>query len=237
MYQRVILKLSGEAMKGDTSYGIDPKTVKKIALEIKEVFALGVQIGVVIGAGNLWRGVTGEELGMDRAQADYMGMLGTIMNGLALQDALEAIDVPSRVMSALTIQEVAEPYIRRRAIRHLEKNRVVIFVGGTGSPFFSTDTAAGLRAAEIDASVILMAKNNVLGVYDKDPNKHNDAVLYEELTLQEVLEKKLLVMDSTAASLCKDNKINIIVFDMNKPGNIKKAIMGEKLGTLVMWEE
>ncbi|HHW79645.1 MAG TPA: UMP kinase [Acholeplasmataceae bacterium] len=237
MYQRVILKLSGEAMKGDTAYGIDPKTVKKIALEIKEVFALGVQVGVVIGAGNLWRGVTGEELGMDRAQADYMGMLGTIMNGLALQDALEAIDVPSRLMSAVTVQEVAEPYIRRRAIRHLEKNRVVIFVGGTGSPFFSTDTAAGLRAAEIDAEVVLMAKNNVLGVYDKDPNKHNDAKLFEELTFQEVLEKKLLVMDSTAASLCKDNKINIIVFDMNKPGNIKKAIMGEKLGTLVMWEE
>src|SRR5690554_3322983 len=223
MYQRIILKLSGEALKGDTSYGIDPKTVNKIASEIKEIYALGVQVGVVVGAGNLWRGVTGEQLGMDRAQADYMGMLGTIMNGLALQDALESIDVSSRVMSAIPIQEVAEPYIRRRAIRHLEKNRVVIFVGGTGSPFFSTDTAAGLRAAEIDASVILMAKNNVLGVYDKDPNKHNDAVLYEELTLQEVLEKKLLVMDSTAASLCKDNKINIIVFDMNKPGNIKKA--------------
>ena len=237
MYQRVILKLSGEAMKGDTSYGIDPKTVKSIALEVKEIYALGVQIGVVIGAGNLWRGVTGEELGMDRAQADYMGMLGTIMNGLALQDALEGIDVPCRVLSAIPIPEVAEPYIRRRAIRHLEKGRVTVFVGGTGSPYFSTDTAAGLRAAEIDAEVILMAKNNVMGVYDKDPKKHKDAKLYNELTLQEVLEKKLMVMDSTAASICKDNRINIIVFDMNQKGNIKKAVTGQKLGTLVKWEE
>ncbi|MCR1808862.1 UMP kinase [Haploplasma modicum] len=237
MYQRIILKLSGEAMKGNTNYGIDPKTVHNIALEIKEIYALGVQIGVVIGAGNLWRGVIGEELGMDRAQADYMGMLGTIMNGLALQDALEGIDVPSRVMSAINVSEVAEPYIRRRAIRHLEKGRVTIFVGGTGSPYFSTDTAAGLRAAEIGADTILMAKNGVEGVYDKDPKKFADAVLYNELTLQEVLEKNLLVMDSTAASICKDNKINIIVFDMNKKGNIKKAVMGEKLGTVVKWEE
>lgn len=237
MYQRVILKLSGEAMKGDTSYGIDPKTVKKIALEIKEIYALGVQIGVVIGAGNLWRGVTGEELGMDRAQADYMGMLGTIMNGLALQDALEEVSVASRVMSAIPIPEVAEPYIRRRAIRHLEKKRIAIFVGGTGSPYFSTDTAAGLRAAEIDAEVILMAKNSVSGVYDKDPKKYSDAVLFSELTFQEVLEKGLMVMDSTAASICKDNHINIVVFDMNKSGNIKKAVMGEKIGTLVKWEE
>ena len=156
MYQRIILKLSGEAMKGDTNYGIDPITVKGIASEIKEIYALGVQIGVVIGAGNLWRGVTGEQLGMDRAQADYMGMLGTIMNGLALQDAMESIGVPSRVMSAIPISEVAEPYIRRRAQRHLEKGRVTIFVGGTGSPYFSTDTAAGLRAAEIGADIILM---------------------------------------------------------------------------------
>lgn len=237
MYQRVILKLSGEAMKGNTNYGIDPKTVKEIALEIKEIYDLGVQVGVVIGAGNLWRGVTGQELGMDRAQADYMGMLGTIMNGLALQDALEGIDVPSRVMSAIPIPEVAEPYIRRRAIRHLEKGRVTIFVGGTGSPYFSTDTAAGLRAAEIDAEIILMAKNNVSGVYDKDPKKFNDAKMYNELTLQQVLEQKLLVMDSTAASICKDNHINIVVFDMNQKGNIKKAALGEKIGTLVTWEE
>lgn len=237
MYQRIILKLSGEAMKGQTNYGIDPTTVKNIALEIKEVYALGVQIGVVIGAGNLWRGVIGEELGMDRAQADYMGMLGTIMNGLALQDALESIDVPSRVLSAVAVSEVAEPYIRRRAIRHLEKGRVTIFVGGTGSPYFSTDTAAGLRAAEIGAKTILMAKNGTKGVYDKDPRKHDDAVMYGTLTLQEVLEKNLLVMDSTAASICKDNKINIVVFDMNEKGNIKKAVMQEKIGTMVTWED
>lgn len=237
MYQRIILKLSGEAMKGDTPYGIDPKTVKKIALEIKEVYALGVQVGIVVGAGNLWRGVIGEELGMDRAQADYMGMLGTIMNGLALQDALESIEVPSRVVSAINVSEVAEPYIRRRAIRHLEKGRVTIFVGGTGSPYFSTDTAAGLRAAEIGASTILMAKNGTKGVYDKDPRKHDDAKLYQELTLQEVLEKNLLVMDSTAASICRDNKIDIVVFDMNEAGNIKKAVMQEKIGTMVKWED
>lgn len=237
MYQRIILKLSGEAMKGDTPYGIDPKTVKKIALEIKEVYALGVQVGIVVGAGNLWRGVIGEELGMDRAQADYMGMLGTIMNGLALQDALESIEVPSRVVSAVNVSEVAEPYIRRRAIRHLEKGRVTIFVGGTGSPYFSTDTAAGLRAAEIGASTILMAKNGTKGVYDKDPRKHDDAKLYQELTLQEVLEKNLLVMDSTAASICRDNKIDIVVFDMNEAGNIKKAVMQEKIGTMVKWED
>lgn len=237
MYQRVILKLSGEAMKGDTNYGIDPKTVNSIASEIKDIFDLGTEIGVVIGAGNLWRGAIGEELGMDRAQADYMGMLGTIMNGLALQDALESIGVPSRVMSALPISEVAEPYIRRRALRHLEKGRVVIFVGGTGSPYFSTDTAAGLRAAEIGAKVILMAKNGVEGVYDRDPRVHDDAELYRTLSLQEVLEKRLLVMDSTAASICKDNEIDIVVFDMNKHGNIKKATMGTKIGTLVKWEE
>lgn len=237
MYQRIILKLSGEAMKGNTPYGIDPKTVKKIALEIKEVYALGVQVGVVIGAGNLWRGLIGEELGMDRAQADYMGMLGTIMNGLALQDALESINVPSRVLSAISVSEVAEPYIRRRAIRHLEKGRITIFVGGTGSPYFSTDTAAGLRAAEIGASTILMAKNGVSGVYDKDPKKHDDAKLYQELTLQEVLEKNLLVMDSTAASICRDNKIDIVVFDMNVNGNIRRAVMQEKIGTMVKWED
>lgn len=237
MYQRIILKLSGEALKGDTSYGIDPKTVNKIASEIKEIYALGVQVGVVVGAGNLWRGVTGEQLGMDRAQADYMGMLGTIMNGLALQDALESIDVSSRVMSAIPISEVAEPYIRRRAIRHLEKGRVTIFVGGTGSPYFSTDTAAGLRAAEVGADVILMAKNGVMGVYNKDPKYHKDAVLFEELTLQEVLEKNLLVMDATAASMCKENKINIVVFDMNVKGNMKKATLGDKIGTLVTWED
>jgi len=237
MYQRIILKLSGEAMKGDTNYGIDPKTVKEIALEIKELYQLKVQIGVVIGAGNLWRGATGEELGMDRTQADYMGMLGTIMNGLALQDALEGIGVSCRVLSAIPISAVSEPYIRRRALRHLEKGRIVIFVGGTGSPYFSTDTAAGLRAAETASDVILMAKNKVSGVYDKDPKKHKDAKMYDVLSLQEVLEKKLLVMDSTAASICKDNKIDIVVFDMNVKGNMKKAVNREKIGTLVRWEE
>lgn len=237
MYQRVILKLSGEAMKGKTAYGIDPETVKGIALEIKEIYALGVQVGVVIGAGNLWRGVTGEQLGMDRAQADYMGMLGTIMNGLALQDALEGLDVPSRVMSALTTSEIAEPYIRRRAIRHLEKGRVAIFVGGTGSPYFSTDTAAGLRAAEIGAEIVLMAKNGVEGVYDKDPKQFEDAKLYKKLTLEDVIKKELKVMDSTAASICRDNRINIVVFDMNKKGNMRKAVSKEDIGTYVQWED
>lgn len=233
MYQRVVLKLSGEAMKGNSSTGIDPRTVKEIALEIKNVRDLNVEVAVVVGAGNLWRGKTGEELGMDRAQADYMGMLGTIMNGLALQDALEQIGVPTRVMSAIPTSAVAEPYIRRRAIRHFEKGRVVVLVGGTGSPYFSTDTTAALRAAELDCDIILMAKNGVDGVYDKDPRKHNDAVLYKKLTHQEVLEKNLAIMDSTAASLCKDNHINILVFNMNTKGNIVKAVSGDSIGTIV----
>lgn len=237
MYQRVILKLSGEALKGNGTYGIHPTTVKGIATEIKEIYELGVQIGIVVGAGNLWRGTTGEELGMDRAQADYMGMLGTIMNGLALQDALESISVPTRVMTVLPVSAVAEPYIRRRAIRHFEKNRVLIFSGGTGSPFFSTDTAAALRAAELNADIILMAKNGVEGVYNKDPRKFKDATMYNELTQDQVLLKKLKVMDSTAASICRENKINILVFNMNEIGNIKKAIQGETIGTLVKWED
>lgn len=236
MYQRVILKLSGEALKG-TGFGIHPFTVKGIATEIKEVYELGVQIGIVVGAGNLWRGKTGQELGMDRAQADYMGMLGTIMNSLALQDALESINVPTRVMSLLPISSVAEPYIRRRAMRHFEKGRVLIFAGGTGSPFFSTDTAAALRAAELDSDIILMAKNGVSGVYDKDPRKHNDAVMFDKVSQDELLKQKLAVMDQTAASICRENKINILVFNMNEPGNIKKAILNENIGTLVTWEE
>jgi len=191
MYNRVIIKLSGEALKGDGMYGIHPLTVKKIATEIKEIHALGVDVGIVVGGGNLWRGKTGEELGMDRAQADYMGMLGTVMNSLALQDALESIDVPSRVMTVLPISTVAEPYIRRRAMRHFEKNRVLIFAGGTGTPYFSTDTAAALRAAELDAKIILMAKNGVDGVYDKDPKKHQDATMYDALTQEDILVKKL----------------------------------------------
>jgi len=237
MYQRVILKLSGEALKGNGTYGINPATVKNIATEIKEIYELGVQIGIVVGAGNLWRGKTGEELGMDRAQADYMGMLGTIMNGLALQDALESALVPTRVMTVLPVSAVAEPYIRRRAMRHFEKGRVLIFSGGTGSPFFSTDTAAALRAAELNADIILMAKNGVEGVYDKDPRKHGEAVMYETVTQQMVLEKNLQVMDQTAASICRENKINILVFNMNLHGNIKKAVMQEPIGTLVKWEE
>jgi uridylate kinase len=237
MYQRVILKLSGEALKGNGTYGINPATVKNIATEIKEIYELGIQIGIVVGAGNLWRGKTGEELGMDRAQADYMGMLGTIMNGLALQDALESAMVPTRVMTVLPVSAVAEPYIRRRAMRHFEKGRVLIFSGGTGSPFFSTDTAAALRAAELNADIILMAKNGVEGVYDMDPRKHSDAVMYQTVTQQMVLEKNLQVMDQTAASICRENKINILVFNMNLHGNIKRAVMQEQIGTLVKWEE
>jgi uridylate kinase len=237
MYQRVILKLSGEALKGDGTYGIHPITVKKIATEIKEIYKLGVQVGIVVGAGNLWRGKTGEELGMDRAQADYMGMLGTIMNGLALQDALESLDVPTRVMTVLPVSAVAEPYIRRKAIRHFEKGRVLVFSGGTGSPFFSTDTAAALRAAEVNADVILMAKNGVEGVYDKDPRKFDDAQLFKQISQRELLKQKLEVMDQTAASICTENKLDILVFNMNEHGNMKKAVMQEPIGTLVKWEE
>lgn len=237
MYKRVILKLSGEALKGDGTYGIHPKTVKKIATEIKDIHQLGVEVGIVIGAGNLWRGKIGEELGMDRAQADYMGMLGTIMNGLALQDALESIDVPTRVMTALPVSAVAEPYIRRRAIRHFEKGRVLIFSGGTGSPYFSTDTGSALRAAELNSDIILMAKNGVEGVYDKDPKKHDDANLFKHISHQELLKRNLQVMDQTAASMCAENKIDMIVFNMNEHGNIRKAILEEPIGTFVTWEE
>jgi uridylate kinase len=224
MYKRVILKLSGEALKGNGQYGIHPLTVKNIAQEIKDIHALGVEVGIVVGGGNLWRGKTGEELGMDRAQADYMGMLGTIMNGLALQDALESIEVSCRVMTVLPISAVAEPYIRRRAMRHLEKGRVVIFSGGTGTPFFSTDTAAALRAAELNANIILMAKNGVDGVYDKDPKKHEDALMFERLTQEEILVNKLGVMDQTAASICRENQIDVIVFNLNVHGNMLKGI-------------
>ena len=237
MYRRVILKLSGEALKGNGEYGIHPLTVKNIATEIKEIYELGVEVGIVIGAGNLWRGKTGEELGMDRAQADYMGMLGTIMNGLALQDAFEHVHVPTRVMTVLPVAAVAEPYIRRRAIRHFEKGRVLIFSGGTGNPFFSTDTAAALRAAELNCDIILMAKNGVEGVYDKDPNKHQDAKKFDAITQTELLKKDLQVMDQTAASICRENKLDILVFNMNEPGNIKRAVMQETIGTLVKWED
>ena len=233
MYKRILLKLSGEALKGDTPFGIDAETVKNIALQIKDAHDLGIEIGIVVGGGNIWRGKTASELGMDRAQADYMGMLATIMNGLAVQDALEQINVPTRCMTALPINEVAEPYIRRRAIRHLEKKRVCIFVGGLGSPYFSTDTACVLRATEIGAQVVLMAKNKTEGVYDSDPRQNPSAHMYEELTFSEILSKGLAVMDSTAASLCKDNNLSLVVFNMNKQGNIVKAAKGEKIGTLV----
>lgn len=233
MYKRILLKLSGEALKGDTPFGIDPATVKNVARQIKEVALLGVQIGIVCGGGNIWRGKTASELGMERAQADYMGMLATVMNALAIQEALESLGVQTRVLSALDIQQVAEPYIRRRAIRHLEKGRVCIFAGGIGSPYFSTDTACVLRATEIGADVILMAKNGTEGVYDSDPRKNKDAKMYTELTFQEILNKNLAVMDSTAASLCKDNNLELIVFNMNKDGNILKVVKGEKIGTNV----
>ncbi len=233
MYKRILLKLSGEALKGDTSFGIDADTVKNIAQQIKDAHDLGIEIGIVVGGGNIWRGKTASELGMDRAQADYMGMLATIMNGLAVQDALEQLNVPTRCMTALPINEVAEPYIRRRAIRHLEKKRVCIFVGGLGSPYFSTDTACVLRATEIGAQVVLMAKNKTEGVYDSDPRQNPSARMYEELTFSEILAKGLAVMDSTAASLCRDNNLQLIVFNMNKQGNIVKAAKGEKIGTLV----
>lgn len=225
--------MSGEAIKGDTSFGIDPKTVSSIAKQIKAAHDLGVQIGIVVGGGNIWRGKTASELGMDRAQADYMGMLATIMNGLAVQDALEQIGVPTRVLSALLINEVAEPYIRRRAIRHLEKGRVCIFVGGLGSPYFSTDTACVLRATEIGAEVVLMAKNQTEGIYDSDPRKNPNARLFEKITFTEILSRNLQVMDSTAASLCKDNNLDLIVFNMNTEGNIVRAVQGEKIGTFV----
>lgn len=231
IYKRIILKLSGEAMAGDTKFGINPKTIQEIAKEIKEVHELGVELAIIIGGGNIWRGETGEAMGMDRAQADYIGMLATIMNGLALQDSLESIGVPTRVQTAINMSEVAEPYIRRRAVRHLEKGRVVIFSGGTGSPYFSTDTTAALRAAEVDADVIMMAKNNVDGVYSADPNIEQDAVKYDELTYLDVINKSLNVMDSTASSLSMDNEIPLVVFKLNEEGNIKRVILGENIGT------
>ncbi|MBL4930869.1 UMP kinase [Clostridium paridis] len=229
-YKRVMLKLSGEALAGANGFGIDFNVALRIATEIKELVDMGVEVGAVVGAGNIWRGRQGED--MDRTTADYMGMLGTCINALALQDSLESLGVMTRVQSAIEMKEVAEPFIRRRAMRHLEKGRVVIFAAGTGNPYFSTDTAAALRAAEIEADVILLAKK-VDGVYDKDPHKHDDAVKFDTLSHLEVLEKGLQVMDSTASSLCKDNNIPIIVFALDEPGNIKKAITGEKIGTIV----
>lgn len=232
IYKRVILKLSGEALAGNDSYGINPETLSIIAAQVVEVATLGVEVAIVVGGGNIWRGVAGSAKGMDRATADFMGMLATVINALALQDALECKGYPTRVMSAIEMREVAEPYIRRRAIRHLEKGRVVIFAAGTGNPYFSTDTAAALRSAEIEAEVILMAKK-VDGIYDSDPVLNPDAKKFTALDYIDVLNMGLGVMDSTAASLCMDNNIPIIVFDLNEQGNILKAVMGEKIGTYV----
>ena len=231
-YKRIILKLSGEALAGEQGFGINQDTVNSIAKQIREVQDAGVQVAIVVGGGNIWRGVAGSAKGMDRATADYMGMLATVINSLSLQDALEKLEVVTRVLSAIELRQIAEPYIRRRAIRHLEKGRVVIFAGGTGSPYFSTDTTAALRAAEIEAEVILMAKL-VDGVYDSDPVKNPEAKLYRDLRYIDVLNQGLGVMDSTATSLCMDNEIPIIVFNLNGDGNILKVVLGEDLGTYV----
>ncbi|WP_442600914.1 UMP kinase [Paenibacillus sp. KN14-4R] len=233
VFKRVILKLSGEALAGNQGFGIESEVISSIAEQVKEVVDLGVEVAIVVGGGNIWRGIAGSEKGIDRATADYMGMLATVMNSLAMQDALENIGVPTRVQSSITMQQVAEPYIRRRAMRHLEKGRVVIFAAGTGNPYFSTDTTAALRAAEIEAEVILMAKNKVDGVYSADPFKDETAVKFETLTYLDVLNKNLGVMDATASSLCMDNNIPLIVFSITERGNIKRVVQGEKIGTIV----
>lgn len=232
-YQRIILKVSGEALAGNEGFGINPPTIEEIGKEIKEVHGLGIEIAIVVGGGNIWRGNIGAEMGMERAQADYMGMLATVMNALALQDTLENLGVPTRVQTSIDMRQIAEPYIRRRAVRHLEKGRVVIFAAGTGNPYFSTDTTAALRAAEINADVILMAKNNVDGVYSSDPKLDLTATKFEELTHLDVISKGLAVMDSTASSLSMDNDIPLVVFNLNQSGNIKRVCLGENIGTTV----
>jgi uridylate kinase len=232
-YKRVILKLSGEALAGEQGYGIDPTVIQSVAKQIKEIVKLEVEVAVVVGGGNIWRGMAGSAKGMDRATADYMGMLATVMNSLALQDSLEDIDVETRVQTSIEMRQVAEPYIRRKAIRHLEKKRVVIFAAGTGNPYFSTDTTAALRAAEIEAEVILMAKNKVDGVYSADPSVDANAKKYTKISYMDVLKEGLAVMDSTASSLCMDNDIPLIVFSIMEEGNIKRAVLGEEIGTLV----
>lgn len=232
-YKRVVLKLSGESMAGEEKFGINPAVVEELAKQVKLVQEQGIEVTVVVGGGNIWRGLAGSAKGMERAAADYMGMLATVMNAVALQDALEKLGVDTRVQSAIEMREVAEPYIRRKAVRHLEKNRVVIFAAGTGNPYFSTDTTAALRAAEINADVILMAKKGVDGVYDDDPKKNPNAKKFETLEYIEVLRRGLQVMDSTAISLCMDNKIQIVVFNVDKYENILKAAVGEPIGTTV----
>lgn len=231
-YKRVLLKLSGEALMGKHSFGIDPEVVDAVAAEIREVVALGVQLGIVIGGGNILRGLAASVEGMERTSADYMGMLATVINSLALQSALERAGIPTRVQTAIEMKEVAEPFIQRRAIRHLEKGRVVIFAAGTGNPYFTTDTAATLRAVEIKADIILKA-TKVDGVYDRDPVRYADAIMYDKISYTEVLTKNLKVMDATAISLCRDNGLPLSVFNLQKAGNVKRVICGENVGTIV----
>ncbi|WP_414043326.1 UMP kinase [Macrococcus animalis] len=232
-YKRVVLKLSGEALAGETGFGINPFVIKNIAEQVAEVANMNCEVAVIVGGGNIWRGKTGSDLGMDRGTADYMGMLATVMNSLALQDSLEQLKCDTRVLTSIEMKQVAEPYIRRRAIRHLEKGRVVIFAAGIGNPYFSTDTTAALRAAEMEADVILMGKNNVDGVYSADPKVDPNAVKYEKLTYIQMLQEGLQVMDSTASSFCMDNDIPLVVFSIMEDGNIKRAIMGEEIGTTI----
>jgi len=236
-YKRVMLKLSGEALSGDAAYGINTPTLVRIAKQIKQVTEMGVSVGIVVGGGNIWRGAQAEADGVDRVTADYAGMLATVINALAMQDILEREGVTTRTQSAIGINQVAEPYIRRRAIRHMEKGRVVIFAGGTGNPYMTTDTAAALRAIEIGAEVLLMTKNNVDGIYSADPRKKPDASKYDRLTHLEALNLRLQVMDSTALSLCLENKLPIIVFDLCAPSSMEQAVTGEPIGTLVSSEE
>lgn len=231
-YSRILLKLSGEALMGNEGYGIDPKVMKHISLQVKEVKDLGVTVAIVVGGGNIYRGIRAEEQGLDRATGDYMGMIATVMNAVALQDCLETLGLDTRVQTAIQMAQVAEPYIRRRAIRHLEKGRIVIFAGGTGNPYFTTDTTAALRAMEIGAEVILKA-TKVDGVYDKDPERFPDASFFPEITYLEVLNRNLRVMDATAISLCMENKLPIIVFNLKERGNMKKVVVGEQVGTVV----
>lgn len=236
LYKRVLLKLSGEALMGEGRYGIDPEVTERLARQVKQLHDDGVQVGIVVGGGNIFRGLAGSAKGMDRAQADYMGMLATVMNALALQDAFERLDAPCRVMSAIQMNEVCEPYIRRRAINHLQKGDIVIFAAGSGNPYFTTDTAAALRACEIGAECLLKA-TKVDGVYDKDPVSNPDAVRFDRITYHEVLVRGLQVMDSTAAALCQDNRMPIIVLNIEGKDNIKNALKGEPVGTVVVQED
>ena len=234
-FKRILLKLSGEALSGNGN-NFDPEVLKHLALELKEVHKLGIEVAIVVGGGNFIRGKTAASIGIERVQADYMGMLATIINALAIQSSLEQVEVPTRVQTAIDMPKVAEPFIVRRAIRHLEKGRIVIFGGGTGSPYFSTDTTAALRASEIKADVILMAKNGVDGVYSADPRIDKTAVKYDKLTYMDVIKQGLMVMDTTATSMCMDNNIDLLVFNMNETGNILKACKGEQIGTIVKKE-